>query len=84
MNMLEYVYEIDDLIIKTYILRQDDSEYYLEKFRNYHYSILGDMMIYKLTCRGYISIDEAKKKYNVNCFNLKEKVKKVKVKIRKK
>ena len=55
---------------------------YLEKFRNYHYSILGDMMIYKLTCRGYISIDEAKKKYNVSCFNLKEKVKKVKVKIK--
>lgn len=84
MNMLDYVYEIDDLIIKTYILRQDDSEYYLEKFRNYHYSILGDMMIYKLTCRGYISIDEAKEKYNVSSFTIKEKNKKIKIKIRRK
>ena len=80
MNMLDYVYEIDDLIIKTYILRQDDSEYYLEKFRNYHYSILGDMMIYKLSCRGYLEMNEAYQKYGVDYFDRREKVKKLKKK----
>lgn len=76
MNILDYVYEIDDEIIKTYTLEQDDTGIYLQEFRIYHYSILGDAMIYKLIGKGYLEIEEACDKYNVEYFEKRRKVKK--------
>ena len=44
------------------------------------YPFLGDMMIYKLSCRGYLEMNEAYQKYGVDYFDRREKVKKLKKK----
>lgn len=80
MNILDYIYEVDNLFVKTYVLKQDRTGLYIENFRNYHYPFLGDMMIYKLSCRGYLEMNEAYQKYGVDYFDRREKVKKIKKK----
>lgn len=70
MQYLDYIYEIDESYINTYGIKKEDT-YYKEYINHYNYYALGERMIEKLKGRGYISYDEALKKYNV--IEIKEK-----------
>lgn len=71
MEYLDYIYEIDESYINTYGIIQENT-YYKEYINHYNYYTLGERMVEKLRGRGYISYEEALKKYNVNKLETKK------------
>ena len=74
-RIIEYVYEVNNDIVRTYHLVEEDRELYLRKISNFYLALRGDATIYDLRNRGYIEMSEAKEKYNVDSFERREKEK---------
>lgn len=74
-RIMEYVYEVNNDIVRTYHLVEEDRELYLRKISNFYLALRGDATIYDLKNRGYIEMSEAKEKYNVDSFERREKEK---------
>lgn len=74
-RIMEYVYEVNNDIVRTYHLVEEDRELYLRKISNFYLALRGDATIYDLRNRGYIEMSEAKEKYNVDSFERREKEK---------
>ena len=75
MNIMEYVYDINNDIVRTYELIKDNNELYLQKISNIYLALRGDATIYDLRNRGYIEMSEVYEKYGVNSIEKKDKVK---------
>lgn len=76
-QILDYVYDIhENEEIQTYsiIKEENDSIQALESDR-FYLSIYGDAFIQKLEGKGYISMDEAKEKYQTLDIPIKKKQK---------
>lgn len=84
-RVMEYVYEVNNEIIRTYNLMNNDGKLYLRKISNFYLSLRGEATIYDLRNRGYIEMSEAREKYNVDSFEKRdnEKVKTKKYSLKK-
>ena len=84
-RIMEYVYEVNNEIIRTYNLMNNDGKLYLRKISNFYLSLRGESTIYDLRNRGYIEMSEAREKYNVDSFEKRdnEKVKTKKYSLKK-
>lgn len=64
-KILDYVYEIVEEDVNTYMLWQKDDIIYRVFRDHYYWSVLGEKTIDKLRGRGYLSLEEAYQKYGV-------------------
>ena len=73
-QILNYAYERkDEEIVQTYVVTKENENILLIPLQKFYFSILGEKTIEKLTCRGYLSLEEVKEKYTD--FKIKENIK---------
>ena len=65
--ILDYAYEtVDDEIVNTYVIGQNEDTIYRVFYHRYYLCVLGDKTYSKLESRGFIPLEEAYIKYEVS------------------
>lgn len=64
-SIIDFVYLYDDIYIKTYAIIQKDDKFYQLYLNQFNYMWQGDKVLQKLHGRGYIPLEVALQKYNI-------------------